>query len=230
MSTKVSPLVAAISTNPLFSGLGQDTIAKIAELTVQVHLSEGETLFLKGDPGDALYCVRRGRIHIMATTAAGKHLILNVLGSGDVFGEIALLDGRARSADAVAGEATDLLTIRRSDFLDLLRRQPEIALKLIELLCERLRWTSDRMEEVSLLPLPARLARRLLKLADDFGEEIEISQEELSTLVGVARETVNRQLQIWRKTGIVDLGRARVIIKDQPRLTAEARLMGDDED
>lgn len=226
----ISPLVAAISTNPIFSGLGPETIEKIAELTVTVRLAEGETLFLKGDPGDALYCVRRGRIHIMATTAAGKHLIMNVLGSGDVFGEIALLDGRERSADAVAAEATELLTIRRSDFHDLLRRQPEISLHLMELLCERLRWTSGRMEEVSLLPLPARLARRLLKLADDFGEEIEISQEKLSTLVGVTRETVNRQLQIWKRADIIALDRSRVTIKDEPRLIREARLADEEDD
>lgn len=220
--TKISPLVAALSTNDFFSGLGPEIIQIIADLCVTQSLADGETLFLKGDPGDALYCVRRGRVLIMASTASGKQLILNVLGSGDVFGEIALLDGRSRTADAMASGPTELLMITRADFKDLLRRQPEIAVRLIELLCARLRWTSDRMEEASLLALPPRLARRLLKLAEDFGDEIEISQEELSILVGSARETVNRQLQVWRRSGAVELGRSRIRIVDRAQIVREA--------
>ncbi|WP_181708251.1 Crp/Fnr family transcriptional regulator [Chthonobacter rhizosphaerae] len=227
---KLSPLVAALSTNDVFAGLGEDTLAAIADLCVSRTLADGETLFLKGDPGDALFCVRRGRILIIASTAGGKQLILNVLGSGDVFGEIALLDGRPRTADAVAGEPTEVLMIRRADFKDLLRRQPEIAVRLIELLCARLRWTSDRMEEASLLALPSRLARRLLKLAEDFGDEIEISQEELAILVGSARETVNRQLQVWRRTGAVELGRSRVRIVDRVQIERDAGAAAAEDD
>lgn len=225
---KVSPLVAALSTNEVFSGLEPDVISAIADLCVTVNLADGQTLFLKGDPGDALYCVRRGRVMIMASTSGGKQLILNVLGSGDVFGEIALLDGQPRTADAVASGATELLMIKRGDFKDLLRRRPEIAVSLIELLCARLRWTSDRMEEASLLALSSRLARRLLKLADDFGDEIEISQEELSILVGSARESVNRQLQVWRRRGAVELGRSRVRIVDRAHLEKESAGREDD--
>lgn len=219
---KISPLVAALSTNDFFSGLGTEIIAAMADLCVPVTLGDGQMLFLKGDPGDALYCVRRGRIMIMVSTSGGKQLILNVLGSGDVFGEIALLDGQPRTADAVASGQTELLMIKRADFKDLLRRQPEIAVRLIELLCTRLRWTNDRMEEASLLALSSRLARRLLKLADDFGDEIEISQEELSILVGSARESVNRQLQVWRRSGAVELGRSRVRIVDRAQLERDS--------
>ena len=112
--------------------------------------------------------------------------------------------------------------IRRSDFQELLKRRPEITTRIIELLCERLRFSSERLEEASLLSLKSRLARRLLKLAEDFGEEIDITQEELSVLVGAGRETVNRQLQKWRKGGVVELGRARVKIIDSRRLQQEA--------
>jgi len=215
-------LISALSVNPLFSGLTADNIKAIADLcTVQTHAG-GETLFMKGDTGDALYGLRRGRVLITTSTAEGKRLTLNVLGSGDVFGEIALLDGRPRTADAIIAEPTELYVIRRSAFSDLLRRQPEIALKFIELLCERLRWTSDRVEEAYLTNFKVRLARRLLKLAEDFGDEIQISQEELSVLAGATRESVNRQLQAWRRAGLVTLGRSRITVLNASGLEVEA--------
>jgi CRP-like cAMP-binding protein len=220
--SKLSPLVAALTVNPFFSGLGADIIKRIADLCVTQTLTDGQTLFLKGDGGNALYGVRRGRILVTTSTPAGKQLTLNVLGSGDIFGEIALLDGRPRTADAIASGPTELFMIRRSDFQNLLQRHPSIALKIIELLCERVRWTSERMEEASLMSLPLRLARRLLKLADDFGEEILISQEDLSVLVGAARETVNRQLQQWQRAGLIELGRARIQVLNVRGLQTEA--------
>ncbi|WP_262031181.1 Crp/Fnr family transcriptional regulator [Microvirga sp. Mcv34] len=216
------PFVSALSVNSFFSALGPDAIARIAALCTSRRMLDGETLFLKGDPGDALYGVRRGQIVITTTTDTGRQLTLNILGPGDVFGEIALLDGHSRSADAVASGNVELFVIRRSDFQDLLKRQPDITTRIIELLCERLRFSSERLEEASLLSLKTRLARRLLKLAEDFGEDIDITQEELSVLVGAGRETVNRQLQKWRKSGVVDLGRARVRIIDVARLQQEA--------
>ena len=217
-----SQLISALSINPLFSGLGLENVRRIAELCSIQRIGAGETLFQKGDPGEALYGLRRGRILITTSTAEGKRLTLNVLGSGDVFGEIALLDGRQRTADAVVAEPSELYVIRRSAFKELLLRQPEIALKLIELLCERVRWTSDRVEEAYLSNLKVRLARRLLKLADDFGEEIQISQEDLSVLAGATRESVNRQLQDWKRAGIVALGRGRITVLKTEALAEEA--------
>ncbi len=217
-----SQLISALSINPLFSGLGLENVKRIADLCTIQKYDSGEMLFQKGDPGDALYGLRRGRILITTSTAEGKRLTLNVLGSGDVFGEIALLDGRQRTADAVIAEPSELYVIRRSAFNELLLRQPEIALRLIELLCERVRWTSDRVEEAYLSNLKVRLARRLLKLAEDFGDEIQISQEDLSVLAGATRESVNRQLQTWKRAGLVSLGRSRVTVLKTEALAAEA--------
>ncbi len=214
--------MTALSVNPFFSALGPSAIAQVASLCVSRNLSHGETLFVKGDPGDALYGVRRGQIVITTTTQSGRQLTLNILGPGDVFGEIALLDGQPRSADATASGRVELFMIRRSDFQDLLKRQPDITTRIIELLCERLRFSSDRLEEASLLPFKTRLARRLLKLADDFGGDIAITQEELSILVGAGRETVNRQLQKWQKSGIMQIGRGRVKLVDLSQLEHEA--------
>jgi CRP/FNR family transcriptional regulator, cyclic AMP receptor protein len=213
---------ALLGMNPLFAGLGEEAIGSIAGLCTRRQLDAGEVLFQKGDKGDALYGVRRGRIRIETGTASGGRLTLNMLGPGDLFGEIALFDGQPRTADAISAEPSELFMVRRSDFLAYLEREPRITVRLLELLCQRIRWVSDRMEEAVLLPLHARLARRLCALADDFGSEVHISQEELGIYVGAARESVNRQLQEWRRAGIIELRRGRISLLDVDRLSAAA--------
>ncbi len=200
-------LALMLKANPFFAGLGDEAIEAIAVLCVSRRLDPGETLFLKGDPGDALYALRRGQIRISTGSASGKRLTLNLLGPGDVFGEVALLDGRPRTADAVAVEPTELYTIFRRDFFSLLEQRPSVATRLIELLCERIRWMSSQMEERALQSLETRLAHRLVALSEDYGRDLHVSQEELAVFVGASRESVNRQLQSWRRMGWVELGR-----------------------
>jgi CRP/FNR family transcriptional regulator, cyclic AMP receptor protein len=222
--TKVSPIAAALSINPVFCGLDPDKIQQIADFCIPKFLSDGQTLFFKGEPGDALYGIRRGRILIRISTPEGKQLTIAIYGAGDIIGEIALLDGRPRTADAVALGRVEMFSLPRANFISLLEQQPSIALTLIKLLCDRLRATSDRLEEASLLLLSPRLARRLLKLADDFGEEVSMSQEELSLLVGASREAVNRQLQDWHRSGVIELGRSLIRITNMPLLQAKAAI------
>ncbi|NVO17212.1 MAG: Crp/Fnr family transcriptional regulator [Rhodoplanes sp.] len=208
--------------NPLFSGLDPDAIAAIARLCQLRKLPAGQTLFQKGDPGDALYGVRRGQIRIETGTATGERMTIEVFGPGDLFGEIAVLDGRSRTADAVAQEDSELFVLPRAEFLAMLEREPRLAIRIIELLCGRLRSTNERTEEMMFQPLPVRLARRLEALAADFGSDLQITQDELAGLVGVTRESVNRQLQEWRASGIVTLGRGRIQV-DVARLAGETR-------
>lgn len=208
--------------NPLFSGLGAEAIASLARLCQTRRLPAGQTLFVKGDPGDALYGVRRGQIRIETGTSGGERLTIEVFGAGDLFGEIAVLDGRPRTADAVAQEDAELFVLPRADFLKTLERDGRLAIRIIELLCARLRSTNERTEEMMFLPLSVRLARRLDTLVQDFGAEVQITQDELAGLVGVTRESVNRQLQEWRASGIVTLSRGRILV-DPERLAAEAR-------
>src|SRR5450755_4624717 len=120
-------------------------------------------------------------------------------------------------------EPTELFVWRREDFLSHLEREPRVAIKIIQLLCQLIRWQSERMEESVLQPLPVRLARRLCALATDYGSEVHISQEQLGVFVGAARESVNRQLQLWRKEDILDLQRGRILLLNMNRLTAVAR-------
>src|SRR5215475_6253717 len=215
-TSKRPEFAALLGMNPLFAGLGDDAVKSIAALCTRRQLDSGEVLFQKGDKGDALYGVRRGRVRIETGTAGGGRLTLNMLGAGALFG------GQPRTADAIAAEASELFMVRRSDFLAYLERQPRVTVRLLELLCQRIRWVSDRMEEAVLLPLHARLARRLCALADDFGSEVHISQEELGIYVGAARESVNRQLQEWRRAGIIELRRGRISLLDIGRLNAAA--------
>jgi CRP/FNR family transcriptional regulator, cyclic AMP receptor protein len=207
-----------LDASPFFSGLEPDALDAIAKLCHSRSLEAAETLFLKGDEGDALYAVRRGRIRIGTGTDAGRRLTLNILGPGDVFGEVALLDGRPRTADAVATEPSELFMVQRRDFLDLLERRPKLAVQIVELLCERIRWMSERMEESVLMPLRTRLAQRLLALTEDYGSELDVSQEELAVFIGATRESVNRQLQAWRRKGLVELGRSRIRVLDGAQL------------
>ncbi|WCS28564.1 Crp/Fnr family transcriptional regulator (plasmid) [Methylobacterium sp. NMS14P] len=211
-----------LSASPFFGRLEPDTRRAVAGLCVTHSLARGETLFLKDDPADAFYAIRRGEIRITAGTGAGRRMTLNVLGPGDIFGEIALFDGRPRSADAVAAEPAELFAVRRRDMLDLVGRHADLSMRVIELLCERLRFTSARLEETVLMPLPARIARRLLGLAEDFGSEIHISQDDIADLAGTTRETVNRQLQSWRRQGMLDLHRNRVVVRDPAALALAA--------
>jgi CRP-like cAMP-binding protein len=220
--TKAAEFAVILKMNPMFADLGTDELQRISSLCHTRHLGVGEALFQKGDPGDALFGVRRGQIRIETGISDGSRLTLNFMGAGDLFGEVAVLDGQSRTADATAFEPSELFVVRREDLLSHLEREPRVAIKLIELLCARIRWMSARMEEAVLQPLPVRLARRLCALGSDFGTEVHISQEQLGIFVGAARESVNRQLQLWRKDGILDLQRGRILLLNMNRLTAVA--------
>jgi CRP/FNR family transcriptional regulator, cyclic AMP receptor protein len=221
--SKQAEFAVILKMNALFADLGSDELQRISGLCHTQQLAAGEMLFQKGDDGDALFGVRRGQIRIETGAADGSRLTLNFLGPGDLFGEVAVLDGQSRTADAAAAEPTELFVLRREDFLAHLEREPRVAIKLIGLLCQRIRWMSERMEESVLQPLPVRLARRLCALSSDFGSEVHISQEQLGVFVGAARESVNRQLQQWRKDNILDLQRGRILLRNLARLTVIAR-------
>ncbi len=196
------------------------------------RVDEGRVLFRKGDPGDRLYVVLSGRISIGTTSEAGKELVFNVLGRGEVFGEIALLDGKARTADATAMAESHLLVLDRADFMPFLERHPEVAARLIAVLCERVRWISESYEDSIFMELPACLAKRLLLLAETHGEpregtttriEFPLSQQELANMAGVSREAVNKLLRAWQTQGLIAQDKHHVTILDPARLK---RLIG----
>ena len=228
MSTRYSPEQRRALLNKHF--LLRDADPRMMDALVQssivVSYGNRQRIFDKGDEGDRLLGVLGGQVRIYVMSSEGRELIMNVLMPGDVFGEISLIDGKPRSASAVAIGSTDLLHIRRTDFLAALKKNCDMALKFMEILCERVRWTSGLLEDASLLDLPSRMAKRLLNLAEGIGEKekdgirigLKLSQTDLGNMLGVTREAVNKQLREWKKDGLVDMQEGQVVILDPERL------------
>jgi len=212
--------------NRLFRGLSAAAIQQISALAIRRPYEQDAIVFSQGDPGDSLYGVVTGRVRISASTREGKEMFLNIMEPGDTFGEIALLDGNPRTATATATAACELMIIPRGQFLALLQREPTVAIHLLQLLCQRIRWTSGQAEDSALLTVPARLARRLLTLARQHGHpspkgvQLVISQEEMGRFLGISRQAVNQYLQEWRAKGWVDVGRGKVTVLDEKGLEA----------
>jgi CRP/FNR family cyclic AMP-dependent transcriptional regulator len=208
----------------LFRGLPRATIDQISALSTRRFYGDGAIVFSQSDPGDALYGVITGKIRISASSPDGREIFLNIMEPGDTFGEIALLDGRHRTATASATVPSELIIITRDHFIELLECQPKLVGHVVQLLCERIRWTSGLAEESALLSVPERLARRLLSLGELHGREtpngveLTISQEEVARFLGLSRQAVNQYLQNWREQRWVILGRGKIVIVDQRAL------------
>jgi CRP/FNR family cyclic AMP-dependent transcriptional regulator len=177
-------------------------IDQLSSYAVTKVVKRGATIFAKDDPGNSLFAVRAGAVKIHVRSARDKHVVFCLLREGDIFGELAWLDGHARSTDAVALTDCELLVIERRNLVPLLNSHPEIALKLIEILCGRLRRISEQVEDVTFLDQPARLAKVLHHLAERAsqtrdGRRIVITQRELGRMIGMSRESTNRQLRSW---------------------------------
>jgi CRP-like cAMP-binding protein len=220
---------AVLRENLLLRGLTEATLDRVAALAVRRNFPKGAIVFQQGDIADALYAVIAGQIRISSMSAAGQEVFLNILESGDVFGEIAVIDGGERTATAVAlGEAA-LFLIRRADLLALLAREPELSLHLLRVFCQRLRWTSEIIEESAFLDFPARLASRLLRLGERAGSVdgdavvLRLSQGELAGFLSASRQVVNQYLQEWRARGWITLARGTVVIRDAEALRALSR-------
>jgi len=206
--------------NFLFRDLPDAAIEQIAALARLRDYTGGEMIFSEGDAGDALYAVASGSVRVSTSSSEGKTVFLNLMEYGDIFGEVAVLDGEARTATAEAVANARLIVITRADFLSLLERESVLALHLLRLFCRKLRWTTDIVHEATLLPVPKRIAKRLLGLArshgrrKDGGLELQMSQSELASFLGISRQIVNQNLQTWREAGWIELSRSRITIRD----------------
>jgi len=210
----------------------KEVIEQLIPLGTIAVFANGEQIFTRGDVGNGLYGILLGRVRIFTPGPDADELTLNMLDAGELFGEIALIDGEPRSASAVAVGETRLMHIRRDRFLPLLRANADIGIGLLQILCRRVRWSSSRVEDQALLALPARLAKRLLAMADTGGDatpsgirlRTRLSQRELGDLVGATREAVNRVLAQWRKNGLIVNEASRLILRNRDALSAIARL------
>jgi CRP-like cAMP-binding protein len=182
--------------------------------------SAGEVIFRKGDPGISMMNIVGGRVKVSVASTDGKEAVLAVLGPGEVLGEMAILEDKERSADATALDACEVLVLQKRDFIPFLERNPTIAIRLLRILCERVRRTSALVEDRVFLSLPARLAKTLLDLAETSGSETDagtrvdfnMSQKNFGGMLGASRESVNKQLHAWQSEGLLTIGRGHVVL------------------
>jgi CRP/FNR family cyclic AMP-dependent transcriptional regulator len=213
----------------LFERLGDSEIDAVLAHATVTRQAEGDQIFAKGDPGNSMMAVLKGRVVISAPSPDGRQVVLTVMREGDLLGEIALLDGNERTADATAAVDCELLVVPRRSLLALLERRPDLCIDLLILLCERLRRTNEQVEDLAFLDLEARIAKVLVRLIEESGGEdqpstkpvgVKISQRALGELVGGSRESVNKHLQDWKRSGIIAIEKGAIVIRDLPALEA----------
>ncbi|CCD98423.1 Crp/Fnr family transcriptional regulator [Bradyrhizobium sp. STM 3809] len=232
--TAGSGKLSVLRQHPIFCDLEPDALDQLCRYAKPTTLKRGATIFSKGDPGSSLYAVISGTVKISVSSPDGRNAILNLISAGEIFGEVAVLDGRERTADATANTNCEILVIDRREFLPFVKSQPVLSMKFIELLCDRLRWTSDQVEQVILQDLPRRLASALLGLTekqkvDSASRTIAITQQEISEMVGMTRESINKQLRAWAARDWVRLEHGAIVLLNPEPLRGLAEAAQDDE-
>jgi CRP/FNR family transcriptional regulator, cyclic AMP receptor protein len=214
----------------LFSNLDDKDIQAVLSLAHPEQHAAKQVLFREGEEGDRLLVLLEGRVKVSLGSPEGKEAILSILEPGQLIGEMSLLDGGSRSATVTTMDACRFMVIWRKDFVAFLEQHPRVALALLHALSLRLRATNDMVGNLSFLNLPARLARILLNLGQQYGKHsgegvvigLKLSQEELGNLVGVSRESVNRQVRMWVESGVLDYAHGTMILKNSDALFREA--------
>jgi CRP-like cAMP-binding protein len=206
-----------LNAHPFFRGLDRPLIENIDSHAVMRKMKAGTVLFRKGDDGSNIYAVLSGVVRITTASSAGKDAIFGLVLPGEIFGEIAVLDGKPRSADAVTVGPCELIIINRRDFIPLLYEYPALGVRFIELLCGRLRHSSEQVEDIVFLDLPRRLAKLILYLHDrdlpaKAQKTIRITQRELSQMIGASRESTNKQLRTWEHAKIIKMSRGTLAV------------------
>ncbi|WP_170769383.1 Crp/Fnr family transcriptional regulator [Ruegeria lacuscaerulensis] len=191
--------------------------AMLSAQATEITLDEGETLFEQGDEGDALYAILAGTLEVSFLAMSGRKLSLTLMKPGEVFGEIALFDSGPRTATIAAAEPSRVLRVRRTDVMDQIRQHPDLAVDMIRLAGLRMRWMGSQLNEQVFLPMPIRLARKLLHLTDlqeDPSSRLSLSQSELAEFVGATREAVSKTISTWKRDKVVEASRGGLMIHD----------------
>ena len=212
-------LRALLARNLLFREASPALLNGLVKFATVRHFQANDEIFAKGDPGNALCGVLMGRVCIY-TVSEGGEAILNILEPGEMFGEIALLDGGPRTASARTMETVDLLQIHRDHFVPFLHEHPELGVSILPVLCGRIRMNVDFIEDAVFLHLSARLAKRLLSLAEVYGKPdprgirigFKLSQQDLAHMIGATREPVNKELGLWRGRGLIAIEDGMIVI------------------
>ena len=203
----------------------QDVQDRLLDVSHRKTLAPGDSLFLKGSAPDALFGVVRGALRVSVVAANGREAVIAMLEAGHWFGEVSLLVGQERVYDTYAVESTDMAVVAARDFHHLIATRPEVHMAFTKLVCQRLRQALVWIDDAILMPLPVRLAHRLLTLdarADSAAAPeprvLGVSQEDLAFMLGVSRQSVNRQLKIWEKQGMLRVDYRRIVLLDRAQL------------
>ena len=224
----VSPDIARLLSKSLLFGVLDESARR--ELTNHVHrktFNSGEPIFHVGDPGQSMMVILVGTVRVSLPGPRGKGVILADLGAGELLGEVALIDGRERSADVTALTKCELLVLERRDVVAFLEKRADVCLKLLELVCTKVRKSDQRMSDIAFLELPERLAKLLMDRIGpatraDVKPKLSLSQTELAGMINATRESVNRCLQNWQRQGIIDLDERWIIVQRRDALAAIA--------
>ncbi len=214
--------------HPLFGKLPAEDLDALLLHARAEHYLTGTTIFARGSPGRSMMAILEGRVRISVPSPAGTDVVLAIMHPGEVFGEIALLDGEDRTADATAIDDCALLVLDHRDFVPFLARRAELCILLLKLLCQRLRQTDWQVVEVMSGRLDHRVAKALIRLANTAapggagldGVALRLSQKELAGMVGASRESINKQLRFWEEAGVLRLGKRLIEIPDIAAITA----------
>jgi CRP/FNR family cyclic AMP-dependent transcriptional regulator len=216
---------------PLFKNLGSEVLVDLALLLREQKIKKGDVLFRKKSEGNALYFIREGAIKIVLPSRLGDERIVTIFSEGDFFGEMALLDGMPRSADAVAIKSSRIFILDRIDFLRFLKTNDIAMEKILSTLSTRLRKTDELLEDTTFLNIPARFAKKLMEIGKTFGRQdgeslkisLQLSQQELADMVGATRESINKELRVLREKGLVSVTDKYIHIHDTERLKRRIR-------
>ena len=218
-----------LATVPLFSGLDRIELQRFGDLTREKFYPRGSVILFEHDPGDSLFVVRQGRVKVVLIGEDGREVILGVLGVGDHFGELSLIDDRPRSAHVIAMEDSHLLVLRREDFRKRVDSSPAVAWSLLTELSRRLRRADEKIGGLVLLDVPGRIARLLLDLAEEAGSttiDKPLTHQTIAQMIGASRETVSRAMKDFQDANWVTVERRRITLSDRTALEqrAQARL------
>lgn len=216
-----------LATVPLFSGLGGEELQSFADLTRERSYPRGSVILFENDPGDSLFIVRSGRVKVVLIGEDGREVILGVLGVGQHFGELALIDEQPRSAHVIAMEDANLIVLRREDFRKRVESSPSVAWSLLTELSRRLRRADEKIGGLVLLDVPGRIARLLLDMAEESGsDQIEksLTHQTIAQMIGASRETVSRAMKDFQDAGWITVERRRISLANRGALEQRAQV------
>ena len=212
----------------LFSSLGKEDLNHLDQITRMEDFRRRQPIYLPGDNPDSVYMLKTGRVKISRISEEGKELTLGILEPGEVFGELEVLDGSLRDTIAEALEDATICVIRREDFEKVLKKNPDLTIRLTKLIGFRLKKIESRIEDLVFRDVPVRLARLLLSLSEEFGKQedrgvrlaLRITHQEIANLIGSTRETVSATLNDFKRQGLIQLDHRSITLIDKVRLSS----------